>query len=604
MSLIKKIISTSLLLIVFTSVMFSQNDYQLAIEYYKSEDYEKASVIFEKLYESAGAKFYFDYYLKCLIEMEDYETAEKKVKKQIKKNGTDISYYVDLGYIYSAQGNEKEALEKYQYAVDNVGSDKTTIILVANSFLTKKLYEWSEKVYLKARENTGNSYYSELANLYAAQMKREEMIVAYLSYIKETPSQISSVKTIFEYYLNHDINDEFSELLRTNILLKIQEKPNDTLTELLIWFYTQKQDYYSAYIQAKALDIKNSEIGVRVYNIAELSAENSDYSTAYEAYEYVVNKGRNYSYYNKSRFGILTVLYQQVINNEITTNEQITNLETQYQTTIEEIGFNTSSIDIIMDLAHLQAFYLKKPDDAIVLLEEAIEIKGLTSQQKGLCQIELGDILLLTNDVWTATLTYAKAENENIGNDTGDMAKFKKAKVYYYTGNFLWAQSQLDVLKASTSKLIANDAFELAKMIKEAITEDSSGVAIEIYSRADLLFSQNKNDEAILTLDTLISKFSYNTILDDAYFLKYEIYLSLNNYEKAAENLETITASFMWENLADKSLYLLADMYENQFDDKEKAMELYKKLMTNYQGSLYIVQARERFRELRGDFVQ
>jgi len=603
--LIKKIstIFFTLFLFLISQNIFSQNDYQLAIQYYNNSEYEKASVLFDKLYASSDANFYFDYYLKCLIALEDFETAEKRVKKQMKKSPDEISYYVDLGYIYYSQGNEKVALEKYQYVLDNLGTDNTKIVTAANSFTAKKLYDWSEKVYLQAKLNTGASYHYELANLYAIQMKKQEMVDEYLEYLKEFPTQLTTLKTYFEYYLNNDINDEFSEILRKSILLKIQEKTNDTLTELLIWYYTQKQDYYSAYIQSKSLDIKNNEIGVRVFNIAELASTNADYSTAYEAYQYVIDKGKSFAYYNKSRFGILTVLYNQVINNEITTADQILNLETKYLEIINEIGYISTSIDIIKDLAHLQAFYLNKSTEAITLLEKAVEITGLSAQQKGSCQIELADILLLTNDVWGATLTYAKAENANIGNDIGDLAKFRKAKVYYYTGNFLWAQSQLDVLKASTSKLIANDAFDLAKLIKESIEEDSLGKSLEIYSRADLEFSQNKNDDAILALDSIILLYKTNSIVDDAIFLKYKIYKNLNDNDNAALNLQLITDTYSWGNIADKALYLLAEMYANTFNDTTKAMELYKKLMLNYPGSLYVVDAREKFRILRGDFI-
>ena len=44
----------------------------------------------------------------------------------------------------------------------------------------------------------------------------------------------------------------------------------------------------------------------------------------------------------------------------------------------------------------------------------------------------------------------------------------------------------------------------------------------------------------------------------------------------------------------------------NYFEDevvlnKEKAMELYERILKDYQGSLYVVESRKRFRSLRGD---
>jgi len=599
---LKKIVL--LILLILPLYAISQNDYQLATQYYASGEYEKAAAIYERLFNESGAKFYFDNYIKSLIELKDYDEAEKKINKQIKKSPNELTYYVDLGSIYGVKKEEDKKLEKYNYVISNLGVDKNIILTVASSFITKQEYDWAEKTYNQAVINTKDSYHPQLAALYATQMKKELMIKEYIQYVIETPSQIENVKTTFEYFINNDTNDEFSNLLKKNLLISLQEKSNSQLTEILIWYYLQKLDYYSAYIQSKALDIRNKEAGYRVYSIAQTAFNNGDYQTANEAYQYVIDKGNLYSYYNKSRYGLLTVLYQQVIDNQIKTNEEIANLENSYLTLINDMGVVATTIDVIKDLAHIQAFYLNKPTDAIILLQKAIEVSNLSFEQKGKCQIELGDILMLTGDVWGATLTYAQAETTNIGNDIGDLAKFKKAKIYYYTGNFIWAEGQLDVLKASTSKFISNDALDLAKLISESIAEDSLGLALQNYSRAELLFEQNKDSLAILTVDSVIANFKTSQILDNCYFLKYKIYISNNDYDKAVTNLQTIVDTYSWGDVADKALYLYAQITENHYNDKVKAMELYKKLMLTYTGSLYVVEARERFRILRGDFVE
>ena len=55
--------------------------------------------------------------------------------------------------------------------------------------------------------------------------------------------------------------------------------------------------------------------------------------------------------------------------------------------------------------------------------------------------------------------------------------------------------------------------------------------------------------------------------------------------------------------MADDALYRRALLHETKLDDKEKAMELYQELLTKFPGSLYTVDARKRFRALRGDFL-
>ncbi|HIB00372.1 MAG TPA: tetratricopeptide repeat protein [Phycisphaerales bacterium] len=81
------------------------------------------------------------------------------------------------------------------------------------------------------------------------------------------------------------------------------------------------------------------------------------------------------------------------------------------------------------------------------------------------------------------------------------------------------------------------------------------------------------------------------------------MYLKGRNYEKAAAQLQLIIANHLGDILGDNALFRLAFMNEMHFKDKEKAMELYQELMVTFPGSLYVVEARKRFRMLRGDKI-
>ena len=587
-----------LIFILITLFSYSQDKYPLAIEYYKTQEFEKASVLFEDLYKKQKMKFYFDYYIKCLIELEEFDVAERKIKKEIRKNKSDLSFKIDLGYVYLQKGEKKKANNEYQYVYKNLQSNKNSIVKIGYAFISKKEYEWAEKTYLKGRELVEYSFHNELANLYAIERKNNEMINEYLELLAENNSHYKNVKTRFSYYLDNDHKNEFADLLRKNILIKIQEKQLDIFNELLIWLFIQQKKFNSAFLQAKSLDKRNNENGVRVYKLAELSFENKEYKVANEAYNYVIKKGKHKPYYYKSKFGLITVLYMQVLNGEIKTEKEIQNIENQYLSIINELGVNTRTIDIIVDLAHLQSFYLNKAENAINLLKQAIEIKNLDPLLKGKCEIELGNIFLLTNQPWSAILAFAKAEDINKHNEIGDNAKFNKAKTYFYLGNFKLAKAQFDILKGSTSKLIANNAFEISVLISEAIEEDSIYTPIEMYARADYLYFQNNINSANKTLDSIVKIFPQHSLCDDVYFLKYKIAFYNKNYTAASENLQYIIDNYFWDILGDKALFLLAELYDYQLNDKEKAKELYEKLMFDYTGSIYVTGARNRYREL------
>ena len=68
--------------------------------------------------------------------------------------------------------------------------------------------------------------------------------------------------------------------------------------------------------------------------------------------------------------------------------------------------------------------------------------------------------------------------------------------------------------------------------------------------------------------------------------------------------LQAIIDDFADGIRADNALYELAGLYENQLNDLEKAKELYEKIFIEYSGSTFAVDARKRFRILRGDNMQ
>jgi TolA-binding protein len=184
----------------------------------------------------------------------------------------------------------------------------------------------------------------------------------------------------------------------------------------------------------------------------------------------------------------------------------------------------------------------------------------------------------------------------------GHEARFKNAKLSYFFGDFDWAKTQFDVLKSSTSKLISNDAIDMSVFVI-ANTQDSINEPLEIYAAAELLVFQNRFDEAFAKLDSLKAAFPEHSLDDDVYYLKAQIYKKQRDYPKAIAAFEVILEKYKEEIRADNALFEMAEIYEIRLGDKEKAKGLYEKLFTDFTDSSLGVEARKRFRILRGDKV-
>lgn len=587
-----------------SSSIFSQNntgnDISLAYEYYRSKDYDKAEILFKKVFEKTKAKIYFTYYSNCLIEQSKFDIAEKEIKKQIRKNRIDISYYVDLGYLYKKQNNIEDAKKYFKKALTKLRKNPGQVRPVASAFMQRKEYENAEKTYVIGRETTRETFRNELANLYAIQRKYDKMIDQYLYLLEENSRNLSNIQNRMQYFLKNDVNDEFSNVLRIELLKRIQ-KPYSKIVfnKMLVWHYMQRKEFGKALFQEIAIDKRLKSSGENIIDLAEIAITNNDLKTASDAYDYLIKKGRNSPYYVAARLGILSVSYSKVEAGILNTEADFLNLENEYKNALIKFGINTNTIKTIVDLAHLQTFYLNKAEDAEKLLTDAVNIRGLDNKLKTKCKIELGDVLVFSNDLDYAALIYGQAEIDNKGNLLGDEAKLKKAKLAYYGNNFVWAKAQFDALKASTSKPVANDALWYSIHISENTEDDSLQVALKTYARAELLVFRHKNDSAIIVLDTLISKHAGHQIIDDAYLLKAKIYEKNNDFINAEKYYKKIITEFSWDILADLAIYRLGIMYEEKLSNKEEAAEYYKKLMLEHPDSIYVSKARRRFRAIR-----
>ncbi len=590
------------------AVVFSQNntgkDIRLAYEYYRTKDYDKAEILFKKIFDKTQAKIYFSYYANCLIEQSKFELAEKEIKKQIRKHKKDPSYLIDLGYLYKRQDNLKKANDQFEKALSKVDNNPSVVRSLASFFIRRQEYDYAEKTYLKGRNRTSEDFRSELANLYAIQRQFEKMINEYLDWLNESNRNLSIVQNRMQYFIKKDINDEFADVLRKELLKRIQRSGSSIVyNRMLIWYYLQRKEFSKALFQEIAIDKRIHSSGKKILNLAETAKSNNDYETAVEAYNYIIAKGRNKAYYIDSKVGKLNIRFLQVKNGTIKTEEEILQLEEEYLSTLNNLGIGFNTIQSVLDLAHLQTFYLNKPEDAEKMLIYAMNLRGLDKKLATKCKIELADVLVYQNNLDYAALIYGQAEKDNKDNMLGDIAKLKKAKLAYYANNFKWAKAQFDALKASTSKPVANDALFYSILIDDNTEGDSLQTAMKTYARAELLVFRNKKDNAIQVLDSLISNNVGHQLIDEAYLLKAEIFEEQKNYEEAIKYYKKIITEFSWDILSDVAIFKLAVLYEEKTGNIEEAAEYYKKLMLEHPDSIYVTEARKRFRKIREENI-
>lgn len=560
---------------------------------------------YEKLYDESPSDVNYGYLLSSYIELEDFKSAEKLIKQQLKRTSDDSRYLVDLGQLYIKEGDRNKGEKEFENAIDNLGPQQREVINLASAFIRKGLYDEAMATYERGKKLLKDAYpfHYEMASLYGMMGEFEEMVDQYLTLLEFSQAYLQTVQNALNRYIDFGEDPEKVDQLRVKLLKKTQRAPqNDTYAELLIWLYTQKKSFNSALIQVKALDKRKGEDGQRVMKLAQMCLTNKDYKTAAKCYEYIVNKEPRSPYYIAARINLVNTRKSELENNPASGREEFAELEQLYYSTLNDLGRNANTAEMMGQLATLQAFRLQEADTAIALLNETLELPNLQPNTKAELKMSLADILLAEGDIWDASLLYSQVEKDFKHDVIGHEAKFRNAKISYYTGDFEWAQAQLDVLKASTTKLIANDAMDLSLLITDNFALDTVRGPMIRFARADLLVYQDRLEAAEEALDSLNNDLAFHALLDDILHQRYKIALKRKKYEKCRELLTKIIDNHGHDLLGDDAIYELARLEQEVFENNDRAMELYRKLMVDHPGSLFVVDARKRFRELRGDF--
>ena len=593
-----------IILLLFTLSSFAQNNNQkIAYQYFINGDYDKAIVIYEELNKSNLSVNIYSPYFISLINTNNFSTAEKLAKRLYSKNPQRLNYLVDVIVSLKKQEKVNKFIFNLKKLYGKLDGRNSQTIQLANRFLSFEMYDIALEVYEKSSKiNNLFSYDLQRAQLYGLLGENEMMVNQYLDFLLNNPNQKKVVFSNIQRFLdNNGIKDFNNTNLVKRSLLNIIKKFPDRydFNEMLIWLFMQNQQYKLALQQVISLDRRNQNSLSKIFEITEKLLDLEKFKLAIEGLDYIISKGFNSELYITSH---INKLYAEtkILNNK---NEDLEPINSKYNSVINEVGKNSYSILLLSNYAHFKSFYMKNLEDAKIILEDAMKITNADPTEIAECKIQYADIMLLSGNIWDALLFYSQVEKDFKENPIGHTAKFKRAKIAYYKGDFTWAQAQLDVLKASTSKLISNDAMDLSLLISDNYNLDTIDQPMMQFARADLLFFQQKYDEAILTFDSILTLFNGHDLSDEIYFRKYKIFSAKNDTESSVKMLEKIINDFSYEILIDDALYSIAKIYENKYNDNAKAMDYYQKIILDHEGSIYASEARNRFRFLRGDEI-
>jgi len=575
-----------------------QIEEQLASQYYRDQDYEKARDIYKQLFDKTGQLGYFQQYVDCLISLKDYDKAEKELKAYAKKHPNYYRADTDAIYIYTLQGKTDKAKKKFNEVSSNLPENPNTIRSVSYALQARNLNEMAMAVLEKGNDlfDGRETFYMEQANLNLSTANYQEAFRLYFKELETHPAQYDNIRNRLQTMLFYDVNHSISDDLRIALLKQTQEKPDNLeFAQLLVWFALQQEDYDIALAQCQSIDRKTHDQDAQINNLSGICLNNKQYDVAKEGYNYIIAKGKSNPFYGQALTGAIKADYQKLKAESRNDTKAYERLSKRIDEAYNDISTNDLS-KLTLIQADIMAYHLDQTDNAIALLTNTIANVNSKQGQAEL-KLALGDIYLHKDEVWEATLLYSQVDKSLKEEPLGHEARFKNAQLRYFIGEYEWAQSQLKVLKAATSKLIANDAMTLSLVIKDNLEADTLGVELNRLAQADYRIYQQREDEALALLDDIIA--TGNEISKPhALFRKGEIMEKRKAFADAEQLYLQIVEQYPESYMADAALMHAALIEQNELKNKALAGEHYEKLIDEYPTSIYTAQAKKNYRKI------
>ncbi|WP_255554189.1 tetratricopeptide repeat protein [Mesonia aestuariivivens] len=574
---------------------------KIADNYFEQGEYEKSKAVYQKLFKkSSGSYAYLMGVVASLQELQEYEEAGKYLSEFSNETQVYPNLLVEIGYNFQLQKNQDKAEEYYQLAIEKVIEIPGFAYSIGNAFQKYNLLDQAALSYQKGIEKQSNAnYIIQLAKIYGEQGKLEEMFGTYLDLIKEKPNYFYAVNRNFSEYITEDAENEANQLLKNILLKRIQQAPDLFYNEMLSWLFIQQKDYKKAFIQEKAVYQRSSEKSLnKITELAEIASQNEEKEIAKEILNYTIENAAIES--QKLRAYELILAIQVAQTNSKKEYEEVNK---RFQEVFQQYGRDRTTLGLQLQYAKFLAFNKNDQEAARAVLISLLD-ERINRFEEARTKMVLADILVLEEKFNQALIYYSQVQNLVPNHELAQEATFKVAKTSYYKGDFKWAQTQLKVLKAATSQLIANDALQLNLMITDNSLEDSTQTALKLFAKADLYTFQQKGEKALHVLDTILLQHKGEKIEDEALFRKAQLLEKLGQYKKAEENYRQMIQFFSDDILADDAHYFLAELYRKQLNLPEKAKENYEQIIFNFSDSIFFVEARKKYRILRGDQLE
>ncbi|MGE5806979.1 MAG: tetratricopeptide repeat protein [Ignavibacteria bacterium] len=585
------------------------NRFMLGQNFEQAGDFEKARSIYEELYKLEPENYqFFDALNRTYIATKDYDGSIRIINERIKLTPEDINLYGLLGSTYYQLGNEAEAYKTWDEAAKKFPGNSSAYRMLANHAIQRRAFEKAAEFLQKGKETAEDpvSYSYELANIYTLTMQYSEAAGEYCFILSKEPNQLNIVESRILSYISKP------DALEKTILAVEAWDTGDAIAfeYLLARLYIEEKDFDAAFEIYLDIDAKQKNMGIELFNFAQIVFSQKEYDAAEKAYSEIINKYPESPSTANAKLGYARTLEEKL---RLEAAKVIPDWKPYYIFKGYDSGTAKDIISVYEDLSkryphteianeclfrigeiklELQSLPSEAEEYFIKIVEESPASSfSVSSYQK------LGAIELKRGNLENAELNFMKVSlNAKASREQRNSAKYNLARTYFFQADFVKSKSMLEGILDDLKDNSANDAIQLSLILNPKMNDSSNLV---LFSQAEFSAEQNKFGEAAEKYKTISENQRAFILKDFSRIREAEMEIAMDNYDKSISLLTGIADETVKNIYADKALYLIGRIYQFGINNVPKAVEIYEKLLAKFPDSLYLDEAREEIKKLR-----
>jgi tetratricopeptide (TPR) repeat protein len=593
----------------------AQNKFRLAQSFEQAGEFDRASRLYEDLANADSSNFlYFDGLRRCYEQVKNYDAAIGLSLRRLTQQPSDPNALATLGSIYYKSGDEGRADSVWNAVIAFAPSSVASYRMVASVQSDNRLFDKSIATYLRGRKVMGEPalFVGELSAFYSLIMNYAEATREYITMLTLNEHQLDFVESRLSAITSKDEGLNAA----TKVAEEAVSRQNNSvvLHRLLLWLYMEGKRFDRAFDAAKTLEEAISANGAEMLLFADRAFKEKSYDTAAKAYRFAIEKYPSLLQLPLAKYGYARAIEELSAPSDTTSASKpaidILPLETQpgyrgamalFLTLAKEYPYSEISVQSLYRVGLIRYETYFDLDGALQVLDSILTLVSARRMVPSILETVAG-INVAQGKLDKAAERYSAVLSSPIASPgQKTQAQFRLAEIRYFQNDFDSAVALLQHLSQMLSVDESNDALLLLHFIKE--NQPGFTDALKEYALAELLMRQKKISEAIAVLTSTIQAFPEAPLVDDALIQKADLSIVLKQYDTALFSYGKLLTDYPKSILREKAQFGIAQLYQNQFKDKEKAIKAYEEVLSTYPHSLFVDEARKRIRQLRGDAI-